>query len=169
MKTKIILAFLCLCFTGAIYAQLPQIEGGAYFLEKAELVIQKLNSKEVLEHKILTDTASIEVDDMHLSNVIFEMEIENDKPLMCKLSDRKKYKFDELMVLRPELTDKELSELDERVLEEGYSFIGKELPPYELKMEGEKLIINFAKYSFAQSSITYTMTAELTLVMTKQK
>ena len=73
------------------------------------------------------------------------------------------------MVLRPELTDKELSELDERVLEEGYSFIGKELPPYELKMEDEKLIINFAKYSFAQSSITYTMTAELTLVMTKQK
>lgn len=169
MKTKIILAFLCLCLTDAISAQSFSITDGTYLFEEAQLVIENFDTKATVESKILTDTASIDVNDLHLTNVIFEIEIQDGKPLIFKLSDKKRYKLDEQMMLKPALKEKELAELESKTLEEEYLFIDKELPPYELKMEGEKLVIAFGKYNFGQSSINYTMTASLTVVTTKQK
>lgn len=167
MKIKIALILLCLCFASGIYAQSTSIADGTYVFEEAQLIIQKLDSKEVVEHKTIRETTSVDANDIHLANVILEVEIQNEKPVAYILSDKKRYRFDESMPLAPALDDKEMNELGQETLVKEYLFLGKELAPHQQKTEGKKLTITFETYNFGQSGVNYTMTAKLIVILTK--
>lgn len=168
MKKKITLALFCLCMLN-MYGQEYQISNGTYTFEKAELIVERYDTKEEIERETVTDPNSIDANNIHWKNTILEIDIVNGVIEAYTMSDQHRYCFDENMRLQP--YDLKQEELQNLMAEEttGYEYLGNELSPYQIKTDGEKIIIAFEKYNFGQSGINFTMVAALNITMTKQK
>lgn len=168
MKKIFSLAIFCLCLVG-VYGQESQIPDGIYMLEKAELTITNYDTKGVVEHKVITDKESIDIQNMHLANIFIALDFMNGELQECVMADGQKYRLDETMKLQPamEKSEQTLAKMEES--RSDYLFIEKELFPYLIKVEANKLIVTFAKYNFGQTEVNYTMEAELVENMVKQK
>lgn len=167
MKKIITLAFSCLCLI-SVYGQAPTIADGVYLFEKAELSIWNYDTKELIENQVVRDTASVDARQMYWQFTFFEIEMQDGIMKECRLADGQRYGFDESMNLQPAIDGKKEFVLTEEDSDK-YVFIGRNIPPYDLRIENEKLVVTFAKYSFGQSGVNFTMEAELTITMTKQK
>lgn len=168
MKTKIMLLLLNICLSMLISAQDVAIPDGLYRFEKAILVIQKYETSEILSEEVQTDIDAITTNSIHWSNVILALEIEHGKFRKCMLLNRKEYELDSMGILQP-LKTKEYEQKEAMAdVDQSFPSVTTNIAPYQLIMEGDKLILSFFKYNFGQSDINYTMTASLKVIMTKQ-
>lgn len=169
MRKIFTLAFFCLCYI-AIHSQTQtsEIPDGHYVFEKAELFIRNYETKSIVEHKIITDTALIKPNTPHLENIFLKLEIENGVKRSCVLGDRQKYVWNELDQIEPDIDKKMVSENE---IDDNNKYLFKDtgIAPFELKFENNILIIHFFKYPFGQTGVDFTMEAELTVIMTKQE
>lgn len=173
MKRIFALAISCLCLMsvfGQIYSGAEQETinvNGTYLFQKAELFIRNDQTKEIVEHKVITDTASIDPHDLHLENVFLAVELLDGNFKEFILADRLLYTQDEMMQLQPTAGDKKLFEVRSEE-ENRHMYEGRTLRPYEHKLEGKNLIVKINKYVFGRSDYKYTQEAELILTLTKQ-
>ncbi len=165
MKKTLLLTLFCLCFS-SIDAQTHKSLNGIYVFEQAELTIVNYNTKEVVEKYTITDIADIDVNNMHLENLFLQVNLMDGEIEECILIDKQQYRLDDEKRLTSASKKEEFSNNPE--INDNHSFRGKELPPYVLEEDGERLTIIYPQYNFGQSAINFTMQAELVLTMTKQ-
>ncbi len=166
MKKILFLTLFCLCLS-SLSAQILNTLNGIYVFEQAELTIVNYNTKEVVEHQKITDISNLDLSNMHLENLFLQLDLINGEVDECTLIDKQQYRLDDAKRFESACIKKGESS-KKYDIDEKYLFVGKELPVYSPKEEGEKLIISFPQYNFGQSDINFTMQAELVLTMTKQ-
>lgn len=168
MKRLLTLTISCLWLI-SIYGQTSEIPDGIYEFQEAELIIRHYDTKEIITHKAITDTASIAVWALHQDNLLLEVEIRDGEIVECILPDRHRYGVESGANLQLPSSEREKLTRAEIERDGLYRYIDTNLRPFELRVEGDKLIVSFDKYNFGQSNIDYTMVAELTVTLTKQK
>lgn len=175
MKFFLTLILSCLGII-SIYGQEAATTDGVFFFEKAELRISNYNTKEEVEHKIVTDTATIKQrEDFHLTNVYLEVKIQSGEIIETVMPDGQRYTVD-ITILKPEISEEKKMMMNDNLspemmailMTDQYQYTDHDLKVHERKMEGDKLIFSYPKYTFGQTGIGYTMEAELTVTMTKQ-
>lgn len=168
MKRFLTLIISCLWLI-SIYGQTSEIPDGIYEFQQAELFIKHYDTGEIIEHKTIRDTASIAPWAFHEENLLLEVEIRDGEIVECILPDRQRYAIESGFNLQLPISKREEITRAEIERDGLYRYTDTDLRSYDLRIEGDKLIISFDKYNFAMSNIDYTMVAELTVILTKQK
>lgn len=168
MRKKITLLLFSLCLIH-LYGQETAMPTGKYVFEKAELVIERYDSKEIIEHKTVTDTTTIDPYNIHWKNTFFRIELRNGQIEGCTMPDAQRYGFDDTMRLQSADSKKEDIQVKTVDPDGKYLYLGMELPSYQIEEDGERIMVSFDKYNFAQSDINFTMVASLKITMTKLK
>lgn len=157
----------CLC---AIYAY-PQASNsqdsdGTYVFKKAVLTIYNANTKAEVSTETIDNVASLNMEDIHLRNVLLQATIYQGVLSFCILPDNLEYAVQDGIQLVPMKVDAEKKTVFNQ-LELGNAPESMQLKPYTFTTSNNVLTLT-SNYSYGDSTFDFPLEGKLTIMLTKQ-
>lgn len=171
MKRLMILLISCIiyCNVSAQFILSNENINGIYTLESGELFIYNFENQKLIEHKILTDTTTVDPNEFHLGKIFREITFVNGDLNSCVLADGNKYRINDFFLFQPFLTQKDRRDDDVEYISGDYVFDGAFFPSVYFDIDGDYLKVTFPKSNFGQSDVKFTMSTELILKLKKNR